>query len=169
MTSFNKFRAFTLIELIITVAVFSVVIAIAVPSFQNIVVSNRVAFDRDEFFNLLQFARSEAIKNGTAVTICKSANGTSCDNSLGWNGGWLLFADIDRDGVLDASGDKVIKSVEPLEGLVAVSQSNGDNLVTFESRGLLIDGDGVFTFSHSAGAQFTKTVDLGVTGRATKG
>ncbi|SDX36877.1 GspH/FimT family pseudopilin [Marinobacter mobilis] len=169
MNFLKKSRGFTLIELIVTIAVFGVIIALAAPSFQNMVISNRVAFDRDEFFNLLQFARSEAIKNGTAVTICKSSNGSSCDNSLGWNGGWLLFADTDRDGVLDASGDKVIKSVDPLEGLVVVTQSNGDNLVTFESRGLLIDGDGVFTFSHSAGAQFTKSVDLGITGRATKG
>lgn len=169
MRAFSKHIGFTLIELMITVAVFAVIVTLAAPAFRNIIVSNSVAFDRDEFFNLLQFARTEAIKNGTATTICKSANGSSCDNSLGWNGGWLLFEDEDRDGSIDAGNDEILRAVAPLDGQVTVTQSNSDNVITFESRGLLLDGDGVFTFSHSLGNQYDKTVDLGVTGRATKG
>lgn len=164
----NQNSGFTLIELMVTVVVLAIVVTVAIPSFRNIIVSNSVSFDRDELFNLLQFARSEAIKSGTSATVCKSSNGTSCDSGLSWNGGWLVFADTDRDGTLD-SGEKILKSVAPLDGQVSVSHSGGDDVVTFESRGLLLDGDGTFTFSHTAGAQFTKTVVLGVTGRATKG
>lgn len=169
MHSLSKKSGFTLVELMVTVAVFAIIATFAVPAFRTIIVSNSVAFDRDEFFNLLQLARGEAIKNGTATTICKSSDGASCNNALGWNGGWLLFKDEDRDGTLDAPGDTVIKAVAPLDGQVTVNQSNGDNVITFESRGLLLDGDGIFTFSHSEGTQYDKTVAVGLTGRATKG
>jgi len=164
----NGSRGFTLIELMVTIAVLAIVVTIGVPSFRNIIVSNSVAFDRDEFFTLVTFARSEAIKRGTAITICKSSNGTSCDDSLGWNGGWLAFHDANANGTMD-SGEDPVRTVGPLDGQVAVSHSAGDDEITYGSRGLLVRGQGTITFSHSAGSQFDKTVEVGLTGRASKG
>jgi len=161
-------QGFTLIELVITITVLAIVATVAVPSFRNVIVSNSVSFDRDEFFTLANFARSEAIKRGTAVTICRSSDGVSCDNSLAWDQGWLAFHDADADGSQD-SGEEVIRTVGPLDGQVSVAHGGSDERITYTSRGLLIRGDGVFTFSHSAGSQFDKTVDIGITGRASKG
>src|SRR5690554_620010 len=164
----NGSRGFTLVELMVTIAVLAIVVTIGVPSFRNIIVSNSVAFDRDEFFTLVTFARSEAIKRGTAITICKSSNGSSCDDSLGWDGGWLAFHDADADGAMD-SGEEPVRTVGPLDGQVSVSHSAGDDEITYGSRRLLVRGQGVVTFSHPSGSQFDRVVEIGITGRASKG
>lgn len=161
-------QGFTLIELVITITVLAIVATVAVPSFRNVIVSNSVSFDRDEFFTLANLARSEAIKRGTAVTICRSSDGSSCNDSLAWDQGWLAFHDANADGNKD-SGEEEIRSIGALDGQVSVAYSGSDDRITYTSRGLLIRGDGVFTFSHSAGSQFDKIVDIGVTGRASKG
>ncbi|MGB1950269.1 MAG: GspH/FimT family pseudopilin [Marinobacter sp.] len=164
----NNQSGFTLIELMITIVILAIIVTIGIPSFRNIIVSNSVAFDRDEFFSLVTFARSEAIKRGTGVTICKSANGTTCTDSLSWNQGWLAFHDVDGDGVKD-SGDQPVRTLGALDAQVSMSHGGGANRITFDSRGLLLRGQGLITFSHSAGSQFDRAVDIGVTGRASKG
>lgn len=172
----DRNSGFTLIELMVTIAVLAIIVTMGVPSFRNIIVSNSVSFDRDEFFSLVTFARSEAVKRGTAVTICKSSDGSSCDDSLAWNAGWMAFHDANGDGVKD-SGDDIVRTVGALDGQVAVSHSAGEDRVTYGSQGVLLSdpgtsngrGQGVFTFSHSAGSQFDRTVDIGITGRASKG
>ncbi|WP_417539845.1 GspH/FimT family pseudopilin [Marinobacter sp.] len=168
ITNTQSTRGFTLIELMVTIAVLAIAVTIAIPSFRNIIVSNSVAFDRDEFFTLVTFARSEAIKRGTAVTICKSSDGGSCDDSLGWNGGWLVFHDANGNGDKN-TGDDPVRAVAPLDGQVTVGHSAGDDRITYGSRGLLLRGQGIVTFSHSAGTQYDRTVDIGLTGRASKG
>ncbi|MDL0433413.1 GspH/FimT family protein [Marinobacter sp. TBZ242] len=166
----NKFsrNGFTLIELLITLTLVGIIAGIAVPSFRNIIVSNSVSFSRDEFFTVLNYARSEAIKSGTSVTICKSANATSCDDSLSWNDGWLVFVDRNQDGNLDTD-DRVVRSVAGLEGAVSMSHGGSDDRITYNSRGMLLRGDGLITFAHSSDSKYDRTVDLGVTGRAMKG
>lgn len=164
----SRSRGFTLIELMITIAVLAIVVTVAVPSFRNIIISNSVSFDRDEFFSLVAFARSEAIKRGTAVTVCKSADGASCDDSLSWEDGWLLFHDADGDGVKD-TGDESVRAVAALDAQVAMSHGGGADRITYDSRGLILRGQGLVTFSHSAGSEFDRSVDISLTGRVSKG
>jgi type IV fimbrial biogenesis protein FimT len=164
----KRVKGFTLIELMVTIAVLAILVTIAVPSFRNIIVSNSVSFDRDEFFSLVMFARSEAATRGTAVTICKSDDGSTCDNDLAWNDGWLAFHDADGDGEKD-SGDDPVRSLIALDAQVAVNHGGAANRITYGSRGLLLRGQGLVTFSHSAGSQFNQTINIGITGRASKG
>lgn len=161
-------NGFTLIELLITLTLVGIIASIAVPSFRDIIVSNSVSFSRDEFFTVLNYSRSEAIKSGTSVTICKSTNATSCDDSLSWNDGWLVFVDRNQDGNLDTD-DRIVRSVSGLEGAVSMSHGDGDDRITFNSRGLSLRGDGLITFAHSSDSKYDRTVDLSVTGRAMKG
>ncbi len=170
MSFIKRHAGFTIIELIVTFSVLAIIAGFAVPSFRDLIISNSVASDRDELFVTLNSARSEAVKRGRAVTVCKSVNGTSCDNSLNWNAGWLVFQDDDRNGVR-ATTETAIRTHEALDGQVAVAFSGTADTITYESRGLLLDSAsaGIFTFSHSAGSQFNRTIELGVTGRAMKG
>lgn len=168
MSFIKNHAGFTIIELMVTFSVLAIIAAFAVPSFRGLIISNSVASDRDELFVSLNYARSEAVKRGRAVTICKSANGTSCDNSLSWNSGWLVFQDNNRDGA-KAATEAAIRAHGSLDGQVSVAFTA--NTITFESRGLLLNSAdaGTFTFSHGTDTQFDRTIELGVTGRSRKG
>jgi len=99
---------FSLIELMVVVALVGIVTAIAVPSFRSMIETNRVAAEVNSFTGDLQFARSEAIKRGLPVSICVSSNGTSCVNANTWQTGWIVFSDIDGSGTL-GTGDSLLR------------------------------------------------------------
>lgn len=99
-------RAFTLIELMITLAILAILLAIAAPSFRDIIQSNRTQTITNDLTTALQFARSEAVKRGVRVDICRR-NENACDDAADWDKGWLVK--IHGGAVLrvwEATGDR---------------------------------------------------------------
>lgn len=92
---------FTLIELMVTLTILGVLAAIALPSFNEAFLSNRLASFSNSFVAGAQLARSEAIKRNRTVKMCRSSNGTSCATSGGWQQGWIIFADNGAGGNAD--------------------------------------------------------------------
>jgi type IV fimbrial biogenesis protein FimT len=87
----------TLVELLSTLATASIVLAIAVPSYQVLVQRSRVTSASHSLYSHLQLARSEAVHRAERVVMCPSHNHTNCAESLDWSRGWILFLDRDRD------------------------------------------------------------------------
>lgn len=85
-------RGFTLIELLITVAVLAVLLMVAAPSFNEAILSNKLASFSNNFVASAQLARSEAIKRNATVTLCRSADGATCATSGGWQQGWIVMS-----------------------------------------------------------------------------
>jgi type IV fimbrial biogenesis protein FimT len=85
-------RGFTLIELLVTIAVAGVLLAIAVPNFAELMRNNRSEASANELVAALNVARVEAVKRGQRVSLCPSANGTSCSGTA-WQSGWIVFVD----------------------------------------------------------------------------
>ncbi|NIK38316.1 type IV fimbrial biogenesis protein FimT [Xanthomonas arboricola] len=110
--SFRRSTGFTLVELIIAIAVLAILLTIALPSFRGVIRSNRVASSANETLGLLSLARSEAIRNRRGGGVCGSASGTACDNN--WGSGMLAWADTDGDGAFKG-GDTVLRfvSIDP--------------------------------------------------------
>jgi type IV fimbrial biogenesis protein FimT len=92
---------FTLIELITTLTIAGILTAIAVPTFNSVISSNRLTAYTNEFVTALNLARSEAIKRGTKVTIMR--NKDSVDYA--WEKGWDVFIDSDNNNTLNDDGD----------------------------------------------------------------
>jgi type IV fimbrial biogenesis protein FimT len=85
-------RGFTLVELLVTIAVAGVLLAIAVPNFAELMRNNRSEASANELVAALNVARVEAVKRGKRVSLCPSANGTSCSGTA-WQSGWIVFVD----------------------------------------------------------------------------
>ncbi|CAP51017.1 prepilin-type N-terminal cleavage/methylation domain-containing protein [Xanthomonas campestris pv. campestris] len=76
---------FTLIELMVTVAVLAIVLAVAVPAFGTLIRSSRLTSNANEVVAALQLARSEAVRQNSLVAVCRSDNGSTCATGGAWN------------------------------------------------------------------------------------
>lgn len=105
-------NGFTLVEMLITIVIMGILAAIAVPSFDNLVLSNRLSSAANRLVASAQIARGEAIKRNAAVTLCMSSDGTSCTTTGTWDQGWIVFgggAVLHREQALP-SGLKLVEA-----------------------------------------------------------
>jgi len=100
---------FTLIELMTTLTLVAIILAIGIPSMNGFIQSNRISSEMTAFAGDLQFARAEAIKQGIPVVLCASSNGTSCSGANAWQAGWIVYADVDSSGG-QGSGESAIRA-----------------------------------------------------------
>lgn len=81
-----------MVEMIMTVAVGAILLTIGIPSFRYVTNSNRIAAEINGLLGDLQFARSEAIKEGVSVSVCVSSSGTACTGTVNWQNGWIVVS-----------------------------------------------------------------------------
>ena len=128
-------QGFTLFELIITLAIAAIVIGLAAPSFSSMIQDNRLSGQSVDFLASLNFARSEAIKRRTPVTLCKSANGSACANAGDWGQGWIIFVDNNRNQTRD-DGEAILRVHGSLAGNNRLTGNNNfTDAITYQASG----------------------------------
>ncbi len=96
---------FTIVELLITLFVASILLAIAVPSYQTLIRNNRLTSQINTFVTSLQYARTEAIRRNAMVSIGAQ---NAANNANEWGPGWRVWVDTNRNGVEDG-GELALK------------------------------------------------------------
>lgn len=132
-------RGFTLVELLVTMAVGGILLAIAIPGYAFLVNTSKLAAVTNDLVSAIQLARSEAVKRGTRVTVCKTDNAMValpvCNAAANWEQGWLVFIDGGLRGVVDA-GDTVLRQQDRASGAVSITASNFSTYISYKSSGV---------------------------------
>jgi type IV fimbrial biogenesis protein FimT len=141
----RKVKGFTLIEVLISVALLAILSAIAVPSYRYVINSGRVSSDMNALVGTLQLARAEAIKRGLAVTVCASSTSTnpatgstppSCSGVTTWQVGWIGFVDINSSGSFDST-DTLVAVQGPLASKNTFVADNSTSVIRFNREGFV--------------------------------
>ena len=165
----KKNSGFTLLELMVTMAVVGIVFAIGIPSMNTFIQNDRLVTQINTLVGHLSYARSEAVKRSQQVAVCVSSNTTSCTGGNNWENGWIIYVDIDGDGSFTA-GEEVLRAQQQLDGDNTLSAATIGTQVTYDYRGF-VDAASVGSFSlcDDRGAAYGKAVSISPTGRVRSG
>ena len=109
-------RGFTLIELMITLVILGVTVTMATPAMQHVIQGSRLRTETTRLLDAINLARSEAVLRNVAVSLCPSSMADSGvpDCAGDFNDGWIVFTNRNRDRIIDAGSDRIIRAFEAI-------------------------------------------------------
>ncbi|MDP6292169.1 MAG: GspH/FimT family pseudopilin [Arenicellales bacterium] len=131
---------FTLIELMITIAIVAVIAMIGIPAMGDFILNNRIRSQSGDLMAQLSQARSEAMRTASRVTVCPGTSGSGCAGSA-WENGWVAFIDTNSDTALD-SDETVISVSAALDGNNTLRSAVFSTFISFRHDGLVVDMPG---------------------------
>jgi type IV fimbrial biogenesis protein FimT len=158
----------TLIELVVTMTVFSIVLAIAAFSFKDVLWRNQVNVATNEFVTALNFARSEAVTRGRTVVVCRSLDPTVANpfcseaGGNGWETGYIAFVDTSGNGKREA-GEELLRVFAGARGGVTMTGNvtHVANRIRYAATGFSPGGQGTVTISNASKALYVILSDNG--------
>lgn len=138
-----KHGGFTLIELMVTIAVAAIILSLAIPSFESFVNANRLSSATNEMVASMQVARMEALRNNRRAVVCFTANPEAASPACATSGvkGWIAFLDADNSGTY-TGGDELLRTSALPTRVTASSSAALASKVIFRSDGLAHDAAG---------------------------
>jgi len=99
---------FTLYELLLTLALVSILVSLSVPAFSKMLARSRQVTELNGLFHAIHMARKESIRRRQVMTVCASSDGRSCLADRDWSSGWILFNNADRDSPPQVDPDESV-------------------------------------------------------------
>lgn len=155
-------HGFTLVELVVTIALLAILTTLAIPSFSEMLRQWRRDSATRELTTTLQMARSEAIKTSRQMVVCPSTDGTSCAAVTEWNTGWILFVDDGAGTQANANNqayntnERILKVVSAQAGVASLTSSGAVQQLQFLPNGLMGSATTTFTVTPSGATSATK-------------
>ena len=106
-------RGFTLIELMVTVAITGILAGVAAPSMGGFIEHQRANAATSSLMSHMALARMSAISRNHRAVLCPSRDGLTCEAGTDWSGGWMLFVDEDGNRRPDSSDEILRVDLEP--------------------------------------------------------
>ncbi len=156
---------FTLIELIITIALTSILLAIGVPSFQTLTQNSRMTTVVNTIIAHLNLARSEAIKRKTKIIMCPSSDGLDCTDTMIWDEQIIMFTDNNKNGHLDP-GENLIRHMNAQSKSIRITTTVGRKKAVYDASGFSMGNNVTFTFCDMTEKIDPKAVIVSNSGRA---
>ena len=166
-------RGFSIVELMIALAIASILMAAAAPSMGTFVRDNRLQSEAFALLRTMHFARSEAVKRKTRVVMCRSANPTAATptcggNSYTWTTGFLVFASGDGNSTYEPANDVLLRVGLPAGSDLSVrTNATSNNNLEYNSDGTTNEGGGIALFAvcDSRGGAVGRQIEVSPVGR----
>jgi len=127
----------TLVELLTSLVVMGILLIVAAPGFETAVRRTEVVEEANRLLADIQYARSEAIKRGTPVNLCRSGIAATCTevdctchtdtSQFEWHGGWLLYASNNRDTSYDPDAGPLLRQAYKAEETITITSDSNLN------------------------------------------
>jgi type IV fimbrial biogenesis protein FimT len=169
-------RGFTLIELMVVVTIAAILLGLAVPSFTRLIQSTTISSNVNTFLADVRFARSEGIRLGGGVVMCRSSNpedataNCGTGSTAGWESGWIIFQDLDNS-LTRASDEPLLRAQGPITAIDSIAESGAATKFRFTATGRLQNlASGVATIQFGGNPLFPNDVQrvvcVNLSGRA---
>lgn len=160
----------TLVELLVVITLAAILMSIGVPSYKYVTNSNRMATEVNSLLGDLQYARSEAVREGQYVTVCVAQTTSpavcAASGTATWQNGWIIFSDVNHDQTVD-SGDPVLRIQSAFTSSDTFVANPAASNVTFNRDGFASLSTGVtrITLNDSASdAAYARCLDVNQAG-----
>lgn len=142
---------FTLIELMVTVAVAAILLAIAVPSFQRTIANTQAAEASNDLVGAMQLARTEAASRGITIAVASSSSGD-------WADGWSVVVPAAAGSA--SATPEILRSYDDLPPSFTLTTADPDNRIEFNARGSVVGavGDTTIQICREASDEATRKV-----------
>ena len=160
-------RGFTLVELLVVVTIAAILLALAVPSFSRLIQSTNMSSNVNTFLADIRFARSESIRLGGGVVMCRSsapeATNANCGtgSTQGWESGWIIFQDLNNSGTRTSSGsdpEPLLRVQAPITAIDAIYETGAATTFRFTATGRLQNLSGATKIQFGSNSLFTDDV-----------
>ncbi len=163
----KRIQGFTIIELMLVIAVAGILLSVAVPAMQMFSNNARQTSAINDFISSMHLARNTAVTTNSRVTFCASANGFSCGGAS-FENGWIVFRDSNSNQAVDGT-ERVAAAGTGVEGLTFSSSQYGSFLM-YRPNGRVMNAavgvnTGEFIVCDSRGADHAKVVIIDLSGR----
>lgn len=160
-------RGFTLIEMMIAVALTGLLLGMAVPALNSFVSNARQTGAINDFVASMHIARNTAITTNARVTVCASSGGNGCEVTT-WDQGWVVFTDSNNNLLIDGA-DAIISAGSDVDGL-AIRSGEFAQVLQYRPNGRVMGASafgssGQFTVCDDRGADYAKVVIVDLSGR----
>lgn len=155
---------FTLIEIMVTLAVAVIVLTVAIPNYVDFTRANKLTANVNTFVQALHLSRAEAVRTGGA-TLCASNDQLTCSPDGDWLTGWIIFDDSNTNAAVD-EGEEIIRVGSAFPEGFAITAD--DTKATFNRFGFLAPSGTTLSYSFCSGrtgAGMGRTINVNTTGR----
>jgi type IV fimbrial biogenesis protein FimT len=130
----KRMSGFTLVEMAVVMTIVAILVGIAAPTFRSVTTSNRISGEINGLLGDMQYARSEALKEGQIVTICSSTDGINCGTAA-WDKGWFIFS----DPTSAKTGGTALRIQKGFLGGDTLQFDNNTSAITFNREGFAVE------------------------------